>query len=144
MAKHMKEAANLHFSDKTYHVEVTRERMRNCAKSYGYFLTDEQCDALAGYLDDDAFDDGSFEHYLDFDMIPGELLGYYEALKEPTSGTHYYSCSCGHRYWYYTGETIKMNGYPDWGKVKRYRFKDICGHTGDFTIETFNKHFKEA
>lgn len=69
---------DLRFTEKTYHVEVSRSLMRSIASDYGLLLTDDQCDRLAGYLDEDAFDHGSLEHYLDFDMIPGEL---YECRK---------------------------------------------------------------
>ena len=64
--------------------------------------------------------------------------------KAPETGKRYFSNICGHRYWYYTGMTLHMQGYPDWGKVERYRFEDVCGHTEDFTIETFAKYFEEA
>lgn len=66
-----------------------------------------------------------------------------EAIDEPREGVRYYSQLCGHRYWYYTGMKINMQGYPDWGKVTRYRFRDVCGHTEDYTIETFAERFEE-
>ena len=66
-----------------------------------------------------------------------------KAIEEPKEGVRYYSQLCGHRYWYYTGMKINMQGYPDWGKVTRYRFRDVCGHTEDYTIETFAECFEE-
>lgn len=65
-------------------------------------------------------------------------------MGNPKKGIRYYSNLCGHRFWYYTGTTLNKTGYPDWGKVKRYRFEDICGHIEDYTIEQFNEYFEEA
>ena len=55
----------------------------------------------------------------------------------------YFSVVCGHRLWFYTGRTLRMQGYPDWGKVKRYRFEDVCGHVDDFTAEEVERYFEE-
>lgn len=65
-----------------------------------------------------------------------------KASELKTNG-RYYSNVCGHRHWYYTGKTLNKTGYPDWGKVKRYRFEDICGCEEDFTAEEIEKYFEE-
>lgn len=65
-------------------------------------------------------------------------------MNEPIKGKRYYSNVCGHRHWEYTGMTLNKTGYPDWGKVKRYRFEDVCGVENDVTIEEFDKYFEEA
>ena len=62
---------------------------------------------------------------------------------ELKKNTRYYSNVCGHRFWYYTGRTVNMQGYPDWGKVTRYRFEDVCGVVEDFKAETIEKYFEE-
>ena len=69
---------NQPFTEKTYHIEVSRSLMRSVAKEHNLRLTDEQCDEIAHYLEEDAFDSTSLEHYLNFDMISGELFEYSE------------------------------------------------------------------
>lgn len=64
-------------------------------------------------------------------------------MNEPVKNSRYYSNVCGHRYWFYTGRTLNKTGYPDYGKVKRYRFEDYDGHVEDFTIEEFSKYFED-
>lgn len=66
-------AANFDTTNKTYVIEISREDMRKVAKRYGVLLSDDQCDQLIDYVEEDAFDFERFEHYLNFDMIPGAL-----------------------------------------------------------------------
>lgn len=64
-------------------------------------------------------------------------------VQELRKSDRLYSNVCGHRYWYFTGVTLNKTGYPDWGKVKRYRFEDVCGSIKDFTAEEIEKHFEK-
>ena len=64
-------------------------------------------------------------------------------VQELKKNDRLYSNVCGHRYWYFTGRTLNKTGYPDWGKVKRYRFEDVCGATEDFTAEVIEKYFEK-
>lgn len=44
----------------------------------------------------------------------------------PKKGVRYYSNAMGHRFWHFEGE-YKQQGYPHYGKVTIYRFRDVCG-----------------
>lgn len=65
-------------------------------------------------------------------------------VSELRKGERLYSNVCGHRYWYFTGETLNKTGYPDWGKVTRYRLEDVCGHTEDYVAEDIERYFVVA
>lgn len=56
--------------DKSHVFTVTRSEIRREARRYGFSPTDEQCDAIAGYIEQDIFD--LFKHYADFNMLGDE------------------------------------------------------------------------
>lgn len=61
----------------------------------------------------------------------------------PKKGVRYYSNAMGHRFWYFEGE-YKPQGYPHYGKVTIYRFRDVCGCylNNGATLEQFQKYFE--
>ena len=61
----------------------------------------------------------------------------------PKKGIRYYSETMGHRFWYFEG-AYKPQGYPHYGKVTIYEFRDVCGCylNGGATIEQFQKNFE--
>lgn len=63
---------------------------------------------------------------------------------ELTKGGKYYSVTCGHRHWYYTGKTLNPKGYPYWGNTTVYVFEDICDCISHFTEEEIEKYLEKA